>query len=170
MKKVFYGMGKAVLEQIQEVAGIGEGETAKMYTRFCELDRDGDGLLSKKDLLGIPELFTNPLGERIADVFLRVRGLFGFGTDKKEGVDFAGFLLGVFLPSVSPEHNAVFLFGVFDADDDGVISKEDFLGTVEQCGQDRAVCEDICREVFGGEEELVRSVFCADEDILCLFG
>lgn len=40
-----------------------------MYSRFTSLDRGDLGTLSREDLLRIPELAINPLGERIVDLF-----------------------------------------------------------------------------------------------------
>ena len=40
-----------------------------IYTRFYELDADGDGTLSTDDFLSIRELATNPLVMRVISVF-----------------------------------------------------------------------------------------------------
>lgn len=41
----------------------------RLYSRFTSLDRGDLGTLSREDLLRIPELAINPLGERIVDLF-----------------------------------------------------------------------------------------------------
>ena len=42
----------------------------RLWVRFCDLDKDKKGYLTKFDLIQIPELQTNPVGARIIDAFL----------------------------------------------------------------------------------------------------
>ena len=40
-----------------------------ILSRFVKLDRDHKGFLTREDLLSIPELRINPLGDRIVHAF-----------------------------------------------------------------------------------------------------
>ena len=46
----------------------------RLYSRFTSLDRGDCGTLSRDDLLRIPEIAINPLGERIVNSFFQEDG------------------------------------------------------------------------------------------------
>ena len=54
-----------------------------MHKRFCRLDVDGSGKVSKKHFLAIPELAENPLCERILD---------SMDEDLSDSIDFEEFV------------------------------------------------------------------------------
>lgn len=53
----------------QEISQVDSSEIQKMLERFGKLDEDKSGALSAKEFLQIPELNSNPLVERVIDVF-----------------------------------------------------------------------------------------------------
>lgn len=57
------------IKQIGEETGFTPTQIEKLYTRFAQLDRSGNGALSKYDLLSIPELAINPLCDRLIHMF-----------------------------------------------------------------------------------------------------
>lgn len=63
---------------IAEETGFSRNQIVRLYSRFLSLDRQSRGYLDREDLLRIPELAINPLGDRIVDAFF---------TDKQEEID-----------------------------------------------------------------------------------
>ena len=50
---------------------VSASQIERLYSRFTTLDKFGNGALSREDLLRIPELAINPLGDRIVHAFFR---------------------------------------------------------------------------------------------------
>ena len=103
----------------------------RLYSRFTALDKEQKGYLTKNDLLRIPELAINPLGERIVDAFF-----IGVVDDQ---INFQHFMqtLAVFRPikhrhranadmANSLEKKLEFAFRVYDVDNDEKISQVKF--------------------------------------------
>jgi hypothetical protein len=69
----------------------------RAWARYCEYNKNKDALLSRDELLTMPELRDNPLRERIAHVF---------SADGSGNMSFDDFLdfLSVFNPSVCESH------------------------------------------------------------------
>lgn len=69
------GNKSSLMLQDEEIKQIGEetrfsaSQIEKLYSRFAHLDRSNCGFLSKNDLLSIPELATNPLCDRLIQIF-----------------------------------------------------------------------------------------------------
>lgn len=61
----------------------------RLYSRFTSLDRGDLGTLSREDLLRIPELAINPLGERIVDLFHADSG------NNSDRINFLQFMRGL---------------------------------------------------------------------------
>lgn len=53
----------------QDVSHIDSAEIQKMLHRFGKLDEDKSGALSAREFMQIPELVSNPLVERVIDIF-----------------------------------------------------------------------------------------------------
>jgi Ca2+-binding EF-hand superfamily protein len=53
----------------QEISQIDSTEIQKMLQKFGKLDEDKSGALSAKEFMQIPELTSNPLVERVIDIF-----------------------------------------------------------------------------------------------------
>jgi serine/threonine-protein phosphatase 2B regulatory subunit len=53
----------------QDISQIDSNEIQKMLQKFGKLDEDKSGALSAKEFMQIPELTSNPLVERVIDIF-----------------------------------------------------------------------------------------------------
>lgn len=53
----------------QEISQIDSADIQKMLQKFGKLDEDKSGALSAREFMQIPELTSNPLVERVIDVF-----------------------------------------------------------------------------------------------------
>jgi len=114
------------IEEINKTTGFSKNQIIRLFTRFTSLDREENGCLTREDFLRIPELAINPLADRIVDAFF---------TDKKgDYVNFRQFMatLAIFRPMSrktqetdvnSRDKKLRFVFGLYDIDNDGKISK-----------------------------------------------
>jgi serine/threonine-protein phosphatase 2B regulatory subunit len=55
-----------------------------LYKRFIKLDKDGSGSLDKQEFMAVPAVASNPLAQRLLDVF---------DSDQSGDVDFKEFLI-----------------------------------------------------------------------------
>jgi serine/threonine-protein phosphatase 2B regulatory subunit len=53
----------------QDISQIDSTDIQKMLQKFGKLDEDKSGALSAKEFMQIPELTSNPLVERVIDIF-----------------------------------------------------------------------------------------------------
>lgn len=53
----------------QDISQIDSNDIQKMLQKFGKLDEDKSGALSAKEFMQIPELASNPLVERVTDIF-----------------------------------------------------------------------------------------------------
>ena len=53
----------------QDISQIDSTDIQKMLHKFGKLDEDQSGALSAKEFMQIPELTSNPLVERVIDIF-----------------------------------------------------------------------------------------------------
>ena len=56
------------------IAGFTTKQVQRLYSRFKTLDKRDCGFLTREDLLCIPEVNINPLGERLIDVIMNDYG------------------------------------------------------------------------------------------------
>ena len=74
------GSNRSILLQNEELEIIGKEtrftttQIKRLYNRFIDLDKSSFGYLTKDDLLRIPELYTNPLRDRIVEVIFAESG------------------------------------------------------------------------------------------------
>jgi calcineurin B homologous protein 1 len=59
------------LLNIGSIFSVTPNQIERLYSRFTSLDRGNSGTLSREDLLRIPELAINPLGDRIVHAFFQ---------------------------------------------------------------------------------------------------
>lgn len=91
----------------------------RLYSRFINLDKRGQGFLDRDDFLRIPELAINPLGDRIVDAFFlhgfvikssaQKRSLLCICSDDNEHINFKQFIrvLARFRPIDKKRPNAL---------------------------------------------------------------
>jgi len=117
------------VERMQNETGFSPSQIERLYSRFTTLDKFGNGTLSREDLLRIPELAINPLGDRIVHAFFR--------DSEDEAINFLQFLktLAIFRPIRknremrfnSRDQKLQFAFRMYDLDGDDLISREELL-------------------------------------------
>ena len=69
------------IKSVEDETGFTHGQISRLHSRFTKLDEDGKGYLEREDMLAIPELAINPLGDRIVHAFFR-QSSNGSGEDK----------------------------------------------------------------------------------------
>ena len=57
------------IKAIEDDTGFTLGQISHLHSRFTKLDQENKGYLEREDLLAIPELAINPLGDRIVHAF-----------------------------------------------------------------------------------------------------
>lgn len=112
------GASSLLVEEIDEISGktkLSADEVRHLYQRFQKLDRARSGKLSQDRLMMIPELAMNPLAPRLALMF--------------QDANFRQFaeLLSVFGRNADPVQKSLFLFRVYDVDEDGFVSRGDLI-------------------------------------------
>jgi calcineurin B homologous protein 1 len=60
-----------LLNNCFSIFSVTPNQIERLYSRFTSLDRGNSGTLSREDLLRIPELAINPLGDRIVHAFFQ---------------------------------------------------------------------------------------------------
>ena len=91
------------IKSVEDETGFTHGQISRLHSRFTKLDENGKGYLEREDMLAIPELAINPLGDRIVHAFFQ-QSSSGSGEDKLDlkivfGIDrdFSGFCAGISL-------------------------------------------------------------------------
>lgn len=88
-----------------------------MYERFRKLDREKTGVISRAEMMMVPELAMNPLADRIVDTVLLESG--------ETAINFKRFLVVIGCFHHKAPQAAAHLFRLFDVDDDGAVSRDD---------------------------------------------
>jgi calcineurin B family protein 1 len=122
------------VHEIHEETGFSRQQINRLHGRFTSLAKTEGGLLSRDDLMAIPEIAINPLGERIVAAF------FPPNTEPAEGdaINFRQFIrtLACFRPvkaKTSDENlnsrvsKLKFAFKMYDVNNDGQITREELL-------------------------------------------
>ena len=114
---------------IQQETGFSEKEVSRLFERFQELDVEGKGFLSRRDLLAIPEISLNPVGDRIVHAFFKE----GNSNKENDCLEFKNFarVMSHFhtFETDDPrgwerrEKKLRFAFSIYDLNDDGVLSR-----------------------------------------------
>uniref|UniRef100_A0A7E4ZZ80 Calcineurin B homologous protein 1 n=1 Tax=Panagrellus redivivus TaxID=6233 RepID=A0A7E4ZZ80_PANRE len=122
---------KEEINEISEETGFTKNQIVRLYSRFLSLDKQGRGYLDREDLLRIPELAINPLGDRIVDAFFT-----GENSEAQTKLNFRQFInvLAHFRPINkrrpsdinSRESKLRFAFSMYDLTKNGYVGKEEF--------------------------------------------
>ncbi|CAF0920304.1 unnamed protein product [Adineta steineri] len=104
----------------QDISQIDSTDIQKMLQKFGKLDEDKSGALSAKEFMQIPELTSNPLVERVIDIF---------DSDGNGEVDFTEFIRGMnsFASKGDTQHKLRFAFNIYDIDKDGYITNAELF-------------------------------------------
>ncbi|KAI4291665.1 hypothetical protein PAPHI01_0939 [Pancytospora philotis] len=107
-------------EELEDLAGstvFTEQEVELLYARFTYLDRTGTGVLAYTDLQMLPEFDGNPLSTLI---FNHIESIY-----RKTKFNFSCFLdfLSLFSSKTCKLKRIAFLFGLFDIEDKGRITR-----------------------------------------------
>ncbi len=153
---------KEEIEEIQKETGFSKRQIVRLYSRFVSLDKSDNGALSREDLLRIPELAINPLGDRIIHAF------FMDSPDSK--INFRQFMrtLSLFRPIKnhdkdvenacnSRDNKLKFAFRMYDLDNSGAVTRDELLVILQMM-----VGSNITEEQLGSIAD--RTIAEADED------
>ncbi|KAI8917856.1 hypothetical protein DFJ77DRAFT_439307 [Powellomyces hirtus] len=80
------GNNASSLEELVATTNFSAEEIQRLYKRFVKLDKGGSGLLTKEEFLSLPQIASNPLGQRLLAVF---------DNDGSGHVDFKKFIQGL---------------------------------------------------------------------------
>ncbi|KAI3641713.1 hypothetical protein MIR68_000281 [Amoeboaphelidium protococcarum] len=102
-------------EQITANGNFTMDEIMRLHKRFMKLDKNNSGTIDKDEFLSIPGINSNPIAQRVIDIF---------DEDGGGDVDFKEFLKGLsaFTAKELKEEKLRFAFKVYDIDRDGFIS------------------------------------------------
>ncbi|CAF0926611.1 unnamed protein product [Didymodactylos carnosus] len=130
------------IQNICQETGFTSKQVQRLYSRFKSLDKRNCGFLTREDLLCIPEVSINPLGERLIDVIIQ-----DFGEGNK--INFKQFvvLLARFRrgkTKISNEYNTResklrFLFDMYDRNHDLKIDRNELLEVLKMMVGDEQI-------------------------------
>lgn len=108
------------IDALVDQSGFNQHDIVALFQRFKSLDRGCDGYITRTELLCLPELAMNPLRDRV---------LAQFNLHEKDNMNFADFVkfISVFRPGATEEEKALRAFKIFDLNDNGFITKEEFI-------------------------------------------
>lgn len=103
-----------ILEELMEGTNFDRDEIDRLRKRFMKMDKDGSGTIEKNEFLSIPGISSNPLANRLMDVF---------DEDGSGSIDFQEFITGLsaFSGKTSKDDKLRFAFKIYDIDRDGFI-------------------------------------------------
>ncbi|EEQ36584.1 putative calcineurin subunit B [Clavispora lusitaniae] len=104
-----------VLDSLMDGTNFDREEIDRLRKRFMKLDSDGSGTIDKNEFLAIPGISSNPLAQRLMDVF---------DEDNDGTIDFQEFITGLsaFSGKTSRDEKLRFAFKIYDIDQDGFIA------------------------------------------------
>jgi serine/threonine-protein phosphatase 2B regulatory subunit len=109
---------------------VTHGELKKIEKRFRLIDVNDNGYIALESLLQIPELSTNPLSFRVAQL-LNPGTPKGRGPNHKINLHLFVMILSLFSPTQVLLFKKAQAFRLYDVDGDGIISAEDLFRTLK---------------------------------------
>ncbi|KAH9385672.1 serine/threonine-protein phosphatase 2B regulatory subunit [Nematocida major] len=143
MGSVFSGLTKEDIQAVKkEGCKLPQEEIKKLYIRFKELDKEEIGRIYMDQLLCIPEISINPMGERV------IRKI----CDKEGKIDFNGFIRAATLFSKygTNEEKVTFFFDMIA--ENGKLTKE----ALQDLSSDLYTHESESEGIKAGIEEVFR--------------
>eukprot|EP01064_Diplonema_japonicum_P031725 TRINITY_DN5758_c0_g1_i1.p1 TRINITY_DN5758_c0_g1~~TRINITY_DN5758_c0_g1_i1.p1 ORF type:complete len:185 (+),score=49.28 TRINITY_DN5758_c0_g1_i1:315-869(+) len=109
------------LEEYNMATMFDEQQISKLWKEFCSMGADEEGTIEKRRALDFGVMNVHPLKERILGVL-----------EGPARLDFTGFLkaLSIFAESTPKDDKAHFAFRLWDADHDGLLSRDDLASTI----------------------------------------
>mmetsp|Transcript_56071 Transcript_56071/g.122064 ORF Transcript_56071/g.122064 Transcript_56071/m.122064 type:complete len:197 (+) Transcript_56071:150-740(+) len=107
------------VDELTVIAAFSAPEIQRLWVLFSELNADQAGCIAHADIIRIPQLRHNPLGQRILAA--------GAAKLRDQRVSFKDFVvqLSVFSPQTPYEAKLRFAFKVYDFDGDGKLGRDD---------------------------------------------
>lgn len=65
---------------------VSPDDVDKLYHHFMRMDKDGNGVIDRQDLMNVPSIAENPLAGRLLDLF---------DEDESGDINFADFVTGL---------------------------------------------------------------------------
>ena len=133
------------VNDLMQETGFNRSQIHKLYIRFQHLDKDKKGYLVREDLINVPQVAINPVGEKIVEAFLPRTHLDPNGRPvKSTRITFSQFVrtFAVFRPihkneakdsklANSKENKTRFLFNLIDASRNGTLSRSEIIEVLE---------------------------------------
>jgi serine/threonine-protein phosphatase 2B regulatory subunit len=111
------------LEEVKIGSCFTRQEIQRLYNRFKKVDADGSNTLDRAEFLNFPEFRLNPLAYRLVDLL---------DTQETGEITFRDFVrvMSAFSPSAPDKDKYHLAYQLYDADNDGLISKADLTATL----------------------------------------
>ncbi|KAL3313938.1 Ca2+-binding actin-bundling protein (actinin), alpha chain (EF-Hand protein superfamily) [Cichlidogyrus casuarinus] len=103
-------------------------QICRLYSRFDALDKSSAGYLRRNDLLRIPEIAINPLGDRIVNQFFENKEELNFHDYVRKLASFRKVKHNQGTVYSNKEAKLRFLFGMYDIDGDEKITPNELFG------------------------------------------
>eukprot|EP00762_Andalucia_godoyi_P000133 ANDGO_02251.mRNA.1 Calcineurin subunit B len=115
-----------IVEELRMKTTFSEDQVLRLFRVFLSLDSSGSGVISVGDLCNWEVFSSNPFLPRILDLFDP------YGSQLLSFSEFV-LMLKVFAPLAPPDEKTRFLFSLYDADGDGLVSKDDLIKVLQLC-------------------------------------
>lgn len=111
---------KELMKQLIEKANFSQVDLDHLYQKFSIIDTDKNGQIEANEISSIPGMDQNPLMCRI---------LHASDLNRDGGIDFYEFCasLSTFSRNSTKEQKEIYLFRIFDVNNDGFIDKDDLI-------------------------------------------